>query len=127
MEVADWNCCGAGSAGPDLAESLALRNLALAGKTGLDLLVPCAACYNTEKLASPREDAPSKSFPEENTEIKDTWGRSRTGGVRVLHPLELLTQPEIKERLRALIKVPLTGWRLAAYYGCLLNRPGKSL
>jgi hypothetical protein len=47
-EIPSWNCCGASSAHTVdhlLALALPARNLAIAEKEGLDVAVPCAACY----------------------------------------------------------------------------------
>ena len=53
-ELPDWNCCGASSAhatSESLALELAARNLAIAGRIGKDLVVPCAACFSRLKAA----------------------------------------------------------------------------
>ena len=53
-ELADWNCCGASSAhatSDRLAISLPARNLAIADRAGMDVVVPCAACYSRLKAA----------------------------------------------------------------------------
>ena len=48
LELGDWNCCGASSAhslNHDLSLSLPGRNVALAQEAGLDVIIPCPACY----------------------------------------------------------------------------------
>ena len=53
-ELEDWSCCGAASAhvtDDRLALALPARNLGIADKAGLDLVVPCAACYSRLKVA----------------------------------------------------------------------------
>ena len=50
IELEDWTCCGStpyGSLNGEEAILVAARNLALAGKTGLDLVTPCSSCYVT--------------------------------------------------------------------------------
>ena len=47
-ELEDWNCCGATTyfyIDELLAYTLCARNLAIAEKTGLDVVAPCSACY----------------------------------------------------------------------------------
>ena len=47
-ELEDWNCCGATTyfyIDELLAYTLCARNLAIAEKTGLELVAPCSACY----------------------------------------------------------------------------------
>ena len=54
MELEDWNCCGASSAhatSDNLATALPARNLEIAASAGMDLVVPCAACYSRLKKA----------------------------------------------------------------------------
>jgi heterodisulfide reductase subunit B len=48
IELDDWNCCGASSAHSldhELALALPGRNVALAQEAGLDIVIPCPACY----------------------------------------------------------------------------------
>jgi len=50
----DWTCCGASSAhvtNDSLAVSLAARNLGIADQAGMDLVVPCSACFHRLKVA----------------------------------------------------------------------------
>ena len=54
QELPDWNCCGSSSAhvtNDKLAVSLAGRNLLIADKMDMDLMVPCAACFHRLKFA----------------------------------------------------------------------------
>ncbi len=53
-ELKDWTCCGASSAhvtNDKLAVALAARNLGIADKAGMDLIVPCSACFLRLKVA----------------------------------------------------------------------------
>jgi len=49
VEIDDWSCCGA-TAAHSLSENMAVvlpaRNLAAAEKMGLDIVSPCANCFN---------------------------------------------------------------------------------
>ena len=77
VELPDWNCCGASSAHATdeaLALNLAARNLTIAGTQGMDLIVPCAACYSRLKAA----------------ERKISGDGGRDSSFRVLNPLEFL-------------------------------------
>ena len=54
VEIPDWNCCGASSAhmtDHEIGMRLPMRNLLLAMEAGLDILVPCAACFQRLKAA----------------------------------------------------------------------------
>jgi len=110
-EVPDWSCCGASSAhatNASLADSLVSRNLVLAETAGFnEMVVPCAACYNLFKRAS----------------LKTRQGHDRE--VKVVHPLEWLSQPKILAELSECVVKPLTGLKVVTYYGCLLTRPSS--
>jgi len=111
VELPDWNCCGASSAhvtDDTLALNLAKRNLKIAAAQGMDLIVPCAACYSRLKAA-------------ERT-MAENGGRDGTSA-RVISPLEFFFLSGLTERLQGLVKHPLTGLRVVCYYGCLLVRP----
>ncbi len=111
-ELPDWNCCGASSAhvtSDSLALSLVSRNLAIAEKQGLDVVVPCAACYSRFKAG----------------EKESEGGPAKQRAFRVLSLLELLASPELREKLEGMVRRPLAGLKLVCYYGCLLSRPPK--
>lgn len=140
-DVEDWNCCGATPAHATsefLTAALPLRNLVNAerqaerinagganGDGPIELLVPCAACYNSFRLA---ERAVKDGTPEGraiNAEVGQITGRPFGGGVATKHPLEILGRKEMLAKLRASVKKPLAGLKVACYYGCLLVRPSK--
>ena len=49
------------------------------------------------------------------------------GETQIYHYLELLRDEVGFEQLKTAVKNPLTGRKIAAYYGCMLLRPGKVL
>ena len=53
-EIDDWSCCGASAAHNtnfELSVALPARNLIAAEKDAMDVMVPCAACFNRFKTA----------------------------------------------------------------------------
>ncbi len=123
-ELEDWVCCGASSAHSlDEALSVALpaRNLKLAADRKWDLLVPCAACYNRLKAA---DKAVTEN--EEARELAKNLTGYEGGGPAVLNWIEFLVDKVGVEALRAAVRRPLTGLRVAPYYGCLLVRPAEA-
>lgn len=56
---------------------------------------------------------------------KDFDGEDYNGETEVLHYLELLKNTVGFDKIKAAVKNPLTGRKVAAYYGCMLLRPGK--
>lgn len=121
-EIDDWNCCGA-SSGHSLdawaAVALPARNLALAQKTNLDVLAPCAACFNRLKAA----EYALKHDAQQRGELEKTIGFKFAAAMQVLNPIDLVVNRIGLERVRAAVKHPLTDLRVVSYYGCLLVRP----
>jgi heterodisulfide reductase subunit B len=118
IELPDWNCCGATSAhatNQTLAVALPARNLVLAEQAGLDLVVPCAACFNRLKAASQEILAGRWRGPSGRFE----------GKVAVHDLLHFLGAPEFLERLAERSSRQLLGLKVACYYGCLISRPPK--
>ncbi|RDV83977.1 CoB--CoM heterodisulfide reductase iron-sulfur subunit B family protein [Ammonifex thiophilus] len=121
VEIPDWNCCGATAAHSTshfLAVALPARVLALAEDMGLDILSPCAACY--QRLRAAQEEL--KRDPELKRQVEGALGRTFEGRVRVFSLLEALAQLG-EEALAAQVVRPLKGMQVACYYGCLLVRP----
>lgn len=126
QEIPDWNCCGATSAhstNHKLAVALPARNLGLAEKMGLDVVAPCAACYNRLKAAEVTMKDDGALSEEINSQLEAKY----TGAVAVRPLVEPLSAEETLDRLAQSVKKPLTGLKIACYYGCLLVRPPKVL
>lgn len=124
-EIPDWNCCGATSAHAldhELSIALPARNLVLAEQMGADELVaPCAACFSRMKSAEIAMRTDNALRDAINPQLPQPY----QGSVTVKSMLELLSSPEIQEKVRSSVKRPLKNLKLACYYGCLLVRPPK--
>jgi heterodisulfide reductase subunit B len=122
----DWNCCGATSAHAldhKLYMSLNLRNLALAQNQGYEeVFAPCAACYHRLKSA----DLELSKNPDLAETLKSETGFEYRGSVKVRNVLDLLMNNVGLERIEAAVKAPLSGMRIACYYGCLNTRIPRS-
>jgi len=124
-ELEDWNCCGAMAQMPiDEVSSFALagRNLAIAEKRNLDLLAPCSACFLVLNKA--------QHYFKEDSKVAQTMehgfkaaGLEYHGTTKVRHPLDVLVNDIGLERIKACLKKPLTGLKVAPYYGCQIVRP----
>ncbi|MEW6523343.1 MAG: CoB--CoM heterodisulfide reductase iron-sulfur subunit B family protein [Bacillota bacterium] len=122
-ELEDWSCCGASSAHSTnhvLAGALPARNIALAQEAGHDLVVPCAACYNRLK----RTDSLLAEDPRQRRELEELCQFTYTGTVAVRSLLELMDAVGLSRIQEAVVR-PLSGLKLAPYYGCLLVRPAS--
>lgn len=129
-EIPDWQCCGGVfvSASDEIASKLAaVRALVAARDAGQPLVTVCAACHNVMKqtnnafLTDPHFDDAVNRYMAQEKEPKEPYH----GEARVLHFLELLRDEVGFDALKKAVKNPLTGKKIAAYYGCMLLRPGK--
>jgi len=125
-ELPGWSCCGASSAhnvSHELALALPFRNLALADSEGLDLVAPCASCYNRLKVA----ETVSREDPETKKRLEGIVGKKFDGRIRTLNTLDLLVEHVGLERVRSRVTRRLEGLKTVSYYGCLMARPPKKL
>jgi heterodisulfide reductase subunit B len=121
-EIPDWNCCGSTPAHVTshlLPIALSTRNLAIAEKEELDVVAPCAACYNRFKAANKElsED------PELQDTINDIIERDYQVNIDVLNLVEVFEDEEVMNTLKEEINRDLSNIKPAVYYGCLLTRP----
>jgi heterodisulfide reductase subunit B2 len=125
-EMPKWSCCGATF--PLAVDNLLplvgpSRILARAGLQGDHLVTLCAVCYNVLK----RTELHLAANPEQRERINSFSEEPYNGGLRVVHLLEVLRDDIGFEAIRVAVTRPLSGQRLAAYYGCLLLRPGSGV
>lgn len=121
-EVPDWLCCGATPAhnvDELLSLSLCAKNLALSEKVEGDLAVACAACFSRLKTTQHKlkENEAKRKQVEYAVEAPVPLAKP------VKHLLEILAKDYGLVRLRERVEKPLTGLKVACYYGCLLTRP----
>ena len=122
IELPDWNCCGASSAhalNHELATALPGRNVAIAQAAGLDIAIPCPACYQHSLIAD-------KRFQEDDAwraEMEELLGFEYMGQVRPRALLEIIGNDFDLEDIAAQVKKPLAGLKPVSYYGCVLVRP----
>jgi heterodisulfide reductase subunit B len=124
-ELDDWNCCGA-TAYVAIHEKrsfvLSARNLAIAEKTGKDLVAICNGCYLALRKAS--------KYISENPKLKDNitkalaaGGMSYEGTIDVRHFLDVVVNDLGEQRIRDCVSRKLDGLKIAPYYGCQIGRP----
>jgi len=126
VEIDDWNCCGATEYWTQdelVACSVIARNLALVDEELDQVTAPCAACFlNLKKvdLLMQQEPAIAASV---NEALAAGGLHYDPGRVRVRHLLDLLHEDVGEARIREQVVRPLTGLRVAPYYGCQVVRP----
>lgn len=124
-ELPDWTCCGstpAHATSSELSAALCVRNLDLAAKEQSEVVItPCPSCLNNLRVARARMadaafranvnellDGPAAESLPEATSVMQYIGRVLSLG-----------------QITDLVKKPLKGVKIAAYYGCLMSRPAK--
>ena len=125
VELEDWNCCGATaymSINEVLSFSLSARNLCQAKKIGDTLVTACSACYTNLR----KTEAYLADFPEIKSKVDASLaeaGLRYDGGIATKHFLQTIVEDVGLEKVKSQIKKPLTGLRVAPYYGCQIARP----
>ncbi|MDD5467170.1 MAG: CoB--CoM heterodisulfide reductase iron-sulfur subunit B family protein [Anaerolineales bacterium] len=121
-ELPEWQCCGA-TFPLSIDNSMALiaptRVLAQAQQAGEHVTTLCAICFHVLRR--------TQNFLSHQPEVLEriNWFTEEPylGATRVSHFLELLRDELTWEGLSQQVKRPLTGLKVAPYYGCLLLRP----
>jgi heterodisulfide reductase subunit B len=140
VEMPSWNCCGAiyNAASDDLAAQVGpVRNLAKASQLGdrdtgdsphagtVPLVTLCAACHNVLKRVADRLSQPGNEV--ERDRLIAFVDEKFEHPVRVLHYLEVLKNEIGWDKVKERVSKPLTGLKVASYYGCLMVRPREVL
>jgi heterodisulfide reductase subunit B len=129
-EIDDWNCCGATeyfSQDELTACAVIARNLALVDPQLDQVVAPCAACYLNLKKVDRLMAEDAKMGDLINQALAAGGLHYTPGRVQVRHFLEVLYSDVGEERIRQKVVRPLTGLRVAPYYGCQWVRPFKEV
>ena len=117
VEIEDWSCCGA-TAAHSLNEAMSVilpaRNLAAAEKMGLDIVAPCANCFN--RLRFSQQIIKKKVFD-------IPW--HVTGDIQVHDMTRFLAESSMIKSIKKRVLKPLSGLKIVCYYGCQMVRPPK--
>jgi heterodisulfide reductase subunit B len=124
-EIEDWNCCG--SVPYDTLHELAsfcvcARNLAIAEKSGFDVVAPCSSCF----VFLSRTNSYLKQYPELKSDVDEALkagGLEYHGNVRVRKVLDVYVNDVGYDAIAAKVKKSLDGLKVACYYGCQEVRP----
>ena len=122
VDLEDWSCCGstpAHTVNHVLSAALSARNLALAEQQGMDMVTtPCPSCLSNLRTAAHKmEDA---AFREQANALLDT---PCTKNIQTQSVLQIIAEQVDPELIRSKVVKPLTGLKVACYYGCIMNRP----
>jgi heterodisulfide reductase subunit B len=126
-ELPDWTCCGATFPlvkDQHIALAAPTRILANTKDLGGDKLVAlCSVCFNVLK----RTNHVMRTDEERRGKVTEFIEMDYHGETEVLHYLQILRDDIGFEALAEKVKKPLTGLKIACYYGCLLLRPVKEI
>jgi len=125
-EIENWQCCGGAftTSRDEVATKLSsVRALADAKEKGQTLVSVCSACHNVIKQTNHAIQNDEEFASRVNNYMAPDM--EYHGETKVLHYLELLRDVIGFDKLKEKVVKPLTGKKIAAYYGCLLLRPGK--
>jgi len=117
IEIEDWSCCGA-TAAHSISESMSVllpaRNLAAAEKLGLDIVSPCAMCFNRLRFSQQMIRKRLFDIP---------W--PVTGDIQVHDMTRFFAEPLMITSIKKRLLKPLSGLKVVCYYGCQMVRPPK--
>jgi heterodisulfide reductase subunit B len=105
-----------------LSFSLSARNLCQAKKTGETLVTPCSACYTNLR----KTETYMAQFPEMKTKVDKALAEANLrydGGVTTKHFLQAVMEDVGTDQIKSKVTRPLSGLRVAPYYGCQIVRP----
>ena len=120
-DIPDWNCCSAsvGYAGGGELPRLVLsgRNIALSEQhnPGQEIVATCAACWLSTREAKERFDHDQGLLAEAGLKLKNE--------TPIKHMAEVLVEDVGYDAIKAKVKRPLEGIKIAGYVGCQTNRP----
>jgi len=124
VDVPEFGCCGYPLRNIDLKAFVlsSARNLALAEKQNLDMIVLCKCGYGTLRMAQHlmNDDI---SLQEEINVILAKEGLKYEGSIRVKHLLMVLFNDVGTEALKEKVTRPYENLRIATHYGCHALRP----
>lgn len=121
-------CCPPPVQSLDFEASIAVAsyNLCLAEEEGTNMLTLCSGCFESLAMAN--------AMLKENEELKTRinrilaeTGKEYRGSIEVKHLVQVLTDDVGISRIKERLVRPLTGLKVAAFYGCHALRPSELL
>ncbi len=129
VKLHEGTCCGGSNLDYVSPKHFALvnaRNIALAEKLGLDLIVSCNTCLMTIRTAKKKLDE-TPALKKEVNDILKKEGLEYRGTSEVRHLLWVLVDDVGLDTIKSKVKVPLKNYRIAPFYGCHILRPSTVL
>ena len=127
-EIEEWQCCGGvyPQAKDEIATKLSsVRTLNSAKEKGQDLITVCSACHHVLKRVNNDMKTDEDICLRANNYLQ--LDEEYKGETNVIHYLEMLRDIVGFDKIKKAVVNPLTGKKIAAYYGCLLLRPSSEM
>ncbi len=124
-EIENWQCCGGvfTTAKDEVATKLSsVRVLKAAKAKEQPLVTVCSACHNVVKQTNYAMQNDSEFAGKVNRYMAED---EYDGSTQIYHYLELIRDVIGYDKVKEAVVKPLTGKKIAAYYGCLLLRPNS--
>ena len=109
-----------------LGDTLNARTFALAERSGLPLMTICSTCQGVMSQADKRLKDDEGYLAEVNADLAEE-GLEYKGTVEPRHLLWILIEDVGLDKLKSMVVRPLTGFRVAPFYGCYIVRPSSAL
>src|SRR5438094_2656398 len=129
VELTAASCCGAGvvaEADPDVALALNARTFAQAEELGLDVMTICGTCQGVMGAANKRLKT-EPGLLERINQVLTRDGITYRGTIQVKHLLWIVVREVGLHRLAEQIRIPMSDFRIAPFYGCYILRPSWDL
>ncbi|AAY79741.1 CoB--CoM heterodisulfide reductase iron-sulfur subunit B family protein [Sulfolobus acidocaldarius] len=129
--IEDYNCCGAlevKNVNTMAGLLLPARNLSLAREMGADAVVSaCPGCHYSLSRAQYYMSKYPKVREKANNYLEKMGTVKYDLKLMLIHAVEYVYNTVGIEGVKAKVKRPLTGLKVAPYYGCLYSRPKQYL
>ena len=125
VELKEAACTGAGilsERNPELSDTLNARTFAMAERLGLPLMTICSTCQGVMSQANYK----LQNDPEYLAKVNETLaleGLEYKGTTKVSHLLWVIVEDVGLDKVEPLVERPLTGIKIAPFYGCYILRP----
>ena len=122
-ELKDVGCSGAGVLSQEVSDPINARTLAKVEQMGMTMMTICSTCQGVFTQANHRLKSDPEYRESINREHLASEGLEYKGTVDVKHFLWVLDEEYGLDKLKELVVRPLTGLKVAPFYGCYLRRP----
>ncbi len=123
VELTDVGCNGAGCLSQEVSDPINARTLAKVERMGTMMMTICSTCQGVFTQANHRFKSDPEYLALINREYLAPEGLEYKGTVEIKHFLWVLDEEFGLDNLKELVVRPLSGLKVAPFYGCYLRRP----